>query len=80
MRKTFSFKHYRKFFKKNKKYDDVLKKEKTGACKKFKHAKRDKSKLKNYNCGNKGHLLGSALSRNRYGLVQITNMLMFLTM
>ena len=53
--KTFSFKRYRKFFKKNKKYDDALKKEKTGACKKFKHAKRDKSKLKYYNCGNKGH-------------------------
>ena len=53
--KAFGFKHNKKFFKKNKKYDDASKKGKTMACKKFKHAKRDKSKLKCYNCGNKGH-------------------------
>ena len=53
--KTFDFKHNRKFFKKNKKSDDALKKGKIGACKKFKCAKRDKSKLKCYNYGNKGH-------------------------
>ena len=53
--KTFSFKCNRKFFKKNKKFDDTLKKEKIETCKKFKWAKKDKSELKRYNCGNKGH-------------------------
>ena len=54
--KTFFFKHNIKFFKKNKKTDDASKKAKTRAHKKFKHAKRDKNKLKRYKCGNKGHL------------------------
>ncbi|KAL6330609.1 hypothetical protein AAG906_003217 [Vitis piasezkii] len=48
-RKTSCFKHNRKFFKKNKKSDDALKKGKTRTHKKFKHVKRDKSKLKCYN-------------------------------
>ena len=50
-RKTFDF----LFFKKNKKSDDALMKGKTMACKKFKHVKKNKSKLKCYNYGNKGH-------------------------
>ena len=54
-RKTSCFKHNRKFFKKNKKSDDASKKGKTRTHKKFKRVKRDKSKLKCYNCGNKGH-------------------------
>ena len=54
-RKTFDFKRNRKFFKKNKKSDDALKKGKNVARKKFKRVKKDKSKLKCYNCGNKGH-------------------------
>ena len=45
-RKTFDFKRNRKFFKKNKKSDDALKKGKTVARKKFKSVKNDKSKLK----------------------------------
>ena len=53
--KSSSFKHNRKFFKKNKKSDDALKKGKTWARKKFKHVKREENKLKCYNCGNKGH-------------------------
>ena len=53
--KSSSFKHNRKFFKKNKKSDDASKKGKTRTHKKFKRVKRDKSKLKCYNCGNKGH-------------------------
>ena len=51
-RKTFGFKHNRKFFKKNKRFDDASKKEKIETRKKFKHAKKDKSKFKCYNCGN----------------------------
>ena len=53
--KAFDFKRNRKLFKKNKKFDDVSKKGKTRAHKKFKCVKRDKSNLKCYNCGNKGH-------------------------
>ena len=53
--KTFGFKRNRKFFKKNKRFDDASKKEKIETRKKFKRVKKDKSKLKRYNCGNKGH-------------------------
>ena len=53
--KTSDFKSNRKLFKKNKKYDDASKKGKTRAHKKFKRVKRNKSNLKCYNCGNKGH-------------------------
>ena len=54
-RKTSGFKCNRKSFKKNKKFDDASKKGKTKARKKLKPIKRDKNKLKCYNCGNKGH-------------------------
>ena len=54
-RKTFSFMRNRKFLKKNKKSHDASKKGKIRACKKFKRVKKDKSKLKCYNCGNKSH-------------------------
>ena len=54
-RKTFDFKSNRKFFKKNKRFDYTSKKWKIETHNKFKHAKKDKSKLKYYNCGNKGH-------------------------
>ena len=50
--KTSGFKCNRKFFKKNKRFEDVSKKEKIETRKKFKRAKKDKSKLKCYNCGN----------------------------
>ena len=53
--KTFGFKSNRKFFKKNKRFDDASKKEKIETRKKFKRAKKDKSKLKCYNYGNKGY-------------------------
>ena len=54
-RKTPDFKCKKNFFKKNKKFDDASKKGKIETRKKFKCAKKDKSKLKCYNCGNKGH-------------------------
>ena len=44
--KAFEFKRNRKLFKKNKKFDDVSKKGKTGAHEKFKLVKRDKNNLK----------------------------------
>ena len=50
--KTSNFKRNRKFFKENKGFDDASKKEEIETCKKFKHAKKDKSKFKFYNCGN----------------------------
>ena len=56
-RKTFGFKHNKKFFKKNKKSNDASNKGKFGACKKFKHAKSEKCKLKYYNYGNKAHFV-----------------------
>ena len=49
--KTFGFKRNRKFFKKNKRFDDASKKEKIETRKKFKRAKKNKSKFKCYNCG-----------------------------
>ena len=55
LRKTFVFKRNRKFFKKNERFDDSLKKKKIETCKKFKRTKKDKSKLKCYNCGKKSH-------------------------
>ena len=45
----------KKYFKKNKKFDNTSKKGNFVARKKFKCAKKDKSKLKYYNCGNKVH-------------------------
>ena len=53
--KTSDFKRNRKFFKKNKRFDYASKKGKIETHKKFKRAKKDKSKLKYYNSGNKGH-------------------------
>ena len=50
--KTYGFKRNKKFFKKNKRSDDASKKEKIETWKKFKCAKKDKSKFKFYNCGN----------------------------
>ena len=45
----------KKFFKKNKRFDDASNNGKIERHKKFKHAKKDKSKLKCHNCGKKGH-------------------------
>ena len=53
--KTFIFERNKKFFKKNKRFDDASTKGKIKTHKKFKCAKKDKSKLKYYNCGNKAH-------------------------
>ena len=55
--KTSGFKRNRKFFKKNKRSNDASKKGKIETRKKFKCTKKDKSKLKCYNCGNKGHFI-----------------------
>ena len=63
-RKTFGFKHNRKFFKRNKRFDDASKKEKIEIHKKFKRAKKDKSKFKCYKCGNKGHFTRECTESN----------------
>lgn len=44
-----------KYFNNNKRFDNTSKKDNFAVRKNFKRARKDKSKMKCYDCGNKGH-------------------------